>query len=137
MIFAPSTKPTFPNIGQGCPDSAPDQFPVFANSRHAQTYSSAPNSNEALKPNVKAIRIAPVEPKTEAAPFTAKPQSIRSPTRMAAFGNGSPMKNPSGAKSATDTRMRAVWCIPPSEAVGCVKANSSNKSHATIPMKAQ
>ena len=53
--------------------------------------------NAILKPKLIAKAIIRVAPKTEAAPLIANPQSINSPTLSAPFGNGIPMKNPSGA----------------------------------------
>ena len=50
-----------------------------------------------LIPNVKATSTINVEPKTDAVPLTAKPQSTNGPTRRAAFGKGIPIKNPRGA----------------------------------------
>lgn len=59
----------------------------------------APINNEILKPNDKATKIIRTEPKTDAAPFTANPQSINLPTFKPALGKGIPIKNPSGAIS--------------------------------------
>lgn len=43
-----------------------------------------------------------VVPKTDAAPLTANPQSIKFPTRLVPLGKGIPIKNPNGDMNTID-----------------------------------
>ena len=58
-----------------------------------------------------------VEPNTDAAPLTANPQSIRSPTILPAFAKGIPMKNPKGATNIIVTNILGTSSSPDKEYV--------------------
>lgn len=81
--------------------------------RYAPKYNAPAIKSETVNPYDIATNIITVEPNTEAAPFTANPQSTNSFTRRLPFGNGIPIKNPSGAINRAESTMRPDIDIPP------------------------
>ena len=75
-----------------------------------------------------------VDPRTDAAPLMAKPQSISSPTRFVPLGNGIPMKKPSGRINIIVINMRPNMGRESKALSKYSNKKISDKTHNIIPI---